>query len=466
VDFVNDDHLTHNVFSPVDRLDMGQVKGPDRDSHRFRKLGVVDLYCNIHEQMRGALIVVPNHAHAVTGAGGAFRFTDLSPGERTVSAWLPDGETVHGKVNVEAGREAVVTLQLPEPAPAFSEAPLRRHVGYVPEGPAATRCPNPANEAPVGPGVPVAFAAPPPDAGSNPEAEAAYLLAVQVTSGHLDPIQSRVVRLRTAAELLEKAAAAKRLGNRSLASVFYITANQMVGNDALEDVARIFEEGAPPRIDTPLKPFPLDAPKPPIQVGHSEADAPPTPERSSVHGVVLLDGKKPDARVVVTMEPVGGGAKRPAPQHRVVEQRGRQFIPQLVVVPTGSTLSFPNLDPIFHNVFSRSEAKPFDLGLYGAGLSREMTFDKPGVIRLGCNIHADMSAYVVVVSEPHYSVLQDGQFRFASLKPGRYTLRVWSERTLQPQIEERTLEPGPNTVNVSLVGNAPHDNTDKYGTPR
>ena len=100
VDFVNDDGLTHNVYSPVDRLNMGRAPGHTRLPHRFRKLGVVDLHCDIHEEMQGALIVVPNRAHGVTGPSGAFRFTDIPPGPRTVSAWLPNGSTVAGRPSV------------------------------------------------------------------------------------------------------------------------------------------------------------------------------------------------------------------------------------------------------------------------------------------------------------------------------------------------------------------------------
>jgi plastocyanin len=235
----------------------------------------------------------------------------------------------------------------------------------------------------------------------------------------------------------------------------------------LEDIASKFEGGAPPRVDTPLKAA-AEAPQLPELVGHSDTDNPhQVPERSSLRGDVLLEGKSlSDVRAVVTLEPVGGGYRRPPPQQRVMEQRSQEFFPHLMVVPAGSTVAFPNRDPVYHNVFSRSEIMPFDLGLYGAGFSREMTFAKPGVYRLGCNIHAKMSAYVVVVSQPHYSVVQGGTFNFASLKPGQYTLRAWSERTLEPFTQEVELKPGPNSLKVSLAADAPRDNPDKFGMPR
>ena len=81
-----------------------------------------------------------------------------------------------------------------------------------------------------------------------------------------------------------------------------------------------------------------------------------------------------------------------------MEQRNREFAPHILAVPVGSTVAFPNFDTIYHNVFSRSEAAPFDLGIYSNGQSRELTFDKDGIVRLGCNLHSNMSAYVVVVS--------------------------------------------------------------------
>ena len=94
-----------------------------------------------------------------------------------------------------------------------------------------------------------------------------------------------------------------------------------------------------------------------------------------------------------------------------------------MAVPVGSTVSFPNFDTIYHNVFSLSKTKPFDLGMYKSGETREVKVDKPGIVRLGCNIHANMSAYIVVVDAPHYVVDADGAFEFKNLAPGKYKVQ-------------------------------------------
>ena len=91
----------------------------------------------------------------------------------------------------------------------------------------------------------------------------------------------------------------------------------------------------------------------------------------------------------------------------MIEQRGREFLPHVMAIPVGSTVSFPNFDTVFHNVFSTSPLGAFDLGIYKQGEAREFTFTKEGIIRLGCNLHANMSAYIAVVSAPAYVVTDD-----------------------------------------------------------
>jgi len=119
------------------------------------------------------------------------------------------------------------------------------------------------------------------------------------------------------------------------------------------------------------------------------------------------------------------------PVHSVLRQRNKSFEPHLLVVTKGSTVDFPNLDPWFHNVFSLFNGKKFDLGLYEAGTSRTVHFDREGVSYIFCNIHPEMSAVVVVVSSPYYTVVnKSGEFSIASVPPGRYSLHVWSENAL------------------------------------
>lgn len=109
-----------------------------------------------------------------------------------------------------------------------------------------------------------------------------------------------------------------------------------------------------------------------------------------------------------------------------IAQKDRQFIPDMISVPAGSTVSFPNLDPIFHNVFSLSGPKEFDLGNYSKDHTRTVTFPKPGIVFLNCHLHPNMAA-VIVIAPNEWSVMAgpDGEFRLAGIPAGTYTLVAW-----------------------------------------
>ena len=134
----------------------------------------------------------------------------------------------------------------------------------------------------------------------------------------------------------------------------------------------------------------------------------------------------------------------------------------------GSTVAFPNFDGVFHNVFSTSPQAAFDLGIYKAGEAREYKFEKEGIIRLGCNLHANMSAYLVVVSQPAYVITDDkGAFKFNRLAPGKYKLKAWSEKSKAPITQEITIKAGANSVNVGVAADAPAGPLpDKFGGKR
>ncbi len=109
-----------------------------------------------------------------------------------------------------------------------------------------------------------------------------------------------------------------------------------------------------------------------------------------------------------------------------MEQRDRRFVPDLVVIPAGSAVSFPNFDPIFHNVFSLSKAKTFDLGNYPAGRSRTVTFLKPGMIAVYCHLHPNMAA-TIVVAPTRWAAQADGHgaFTLHDIPAGTYTVVAW-----------------------------------------
>ena len=311
---------------------------------------------------------------------------------------------------------------------------------------------------------------PPPVAGttSAPTADATP------PTGKLGPTAEKSQLLRAAADQLDKAASALERGNKSLAEQLFSTAELLTGPDALASIAPLYREGAPPRVTTPTLKVDTSAPAQPRVAGSSEADdeaakLPPPPAVGTLTGVMQIDGKTAaGAFGLVTLEPASGKWKPRTPKKVVVEQRGREFLPHLVAVSVGSTVSFPNFDTVFHNVFSTSPLGAFDLGLYKAGEAREITFAKEGIVRLGCNLHANMSAYIAVVSAPAYVVTDDsGSFAFKRLAPGKYKLRAWSEKSKAPITQDVTIKAGKNEVTVGVTADAPAGpQPDKFGGKR
>lgn len=138
-------------------------------------------------------------------------------------------------------------------------------------------------------------------------------------------------------------------------------------------------------------------------------------------------------------------------QHPVMNQKELRFIPHVLAVQVGTPVEFPNGDPVSHNVFSISDAKRFNLGMYTRGTVRRLTFDQPGVVELLCNVHMEMSAYILVVRNPFFAYSgSDGTYRIDGVPAGRHRLRCWHER-FPPQ--ERIVdvpENGSVTVDFSL----------------
>jgi hypothetical protein len=154
-----------------------------------------------------------------------------------------------------------------------------------------------------------------------------------------------------------------------------------------------------------------------------------------------------------------GGKRRPA-RAAVVEVRGGELTPRLLVVPIGSTVAFANQDAVFHDLFSLSTAKTFDLGYYKDGTERQVTFDKEGVVRVADNLRPDAAAYVVVTGAPWFAA-GDGTIRLEKVAPGRYKLRAFSEGTAERQVD---IHSGANQLTVEIKS-APLQLTDKFGVP-
>lgn len=288
------------------------------------------------------------------------------------------------------------------------------------------------------------------------------------------PAAERAAVLREAADQLDKAAAALARGQKNLAEQLFSTAELLVGAEALAPVAQLFREGAPPRVTTPtVKVDPKAAPQPKV-AGSSEADdeaAKVRPPRAigTLSGTMQIgDGKGANAYGLVTLEPANGRWKPRTPKKVVIEQRGREFLPSLVAVSVGSTIAFPNFDNVFHNVFSTSTPAAFDLGLYKMGEAREYKFEKEGIVRLGCNLHANMSAFIAVVAAPSYVVTDDkGGFTFKRLAPGKYKLKAWSVKSKAPITQDVTIKAGANQIVVGVPADAPAGPLpDKFGGKR
>ena len=154
-------------------------------------------------------------------------------------------------------------------------------------------------------------------------------------------------------------------------------------------------------------------------------------------------------------------------------QKNRTFTPHLLVIPIGSVVSFPNEDPFFHNVFSLFNGKRFDLGLYEAGSSRQVTFSREGVSYIFCNIHPEMSAVVIALATPLYDVADSAAtFSIHPVPPGVYDLHVWIEGALQPDLDRLsrriTLRDGQSstvTVNASSAYHPVRNHLNMFGKP-
>jgi hypothetical protein len=113
-----------------------------------------------------------------------------------------------------------------------------------------------------------------------------------------------------------------------------------------------------------------------------------------------------------------------------MDQRNETFVPHVLAITTGTVVDFPNSDLIYHNVFSLSKPARFDLGRYAAGRSKSVRFDKPGIVRVFCDIHSHMNAFILVFSHPFFAVAdEEGRYRIDGIPPGTYNVIAWSDRT-------------------------------------
>jgi len=154
-------------------------------------------------------------------------------------------------------------------------------------------------------------------------------------------------------------------------------------------------------------------------------------------------------RMVVWLE--GGSAAPAAPTTVVMNQLNARFEPELLVIPVGSSVQFPNSDPIFHNVFSLSKAESFDLGYYPRGKSRTVKFDHSGIVQVYCHLHASMYAAIVVTSSPWFGKpAADGSFSFTDVPAGHYRVMAWHKVAGLHQTEIDVPQSGVSEVTLHI----------------
>ena len=153
------------------------------------------------------------------------------------------------------------------------------------------------------------------------------------------------------------------------------------------------------------------------------------------------------SNVVIYLDSVQtGDAEVGATVRLVIEQRSETFKPHVLPVLRGSTVEFPNEDPVFHNVFSLSSARSFDLGRYPKGSSKSVKFDRAGTVQVFCHIHSDMSAIVLVLDNPFFTIpVAPGQYAIDGVPAGEYRLVAWHER-IKPLIQRVRVRAGETTI--------------------
>ena len=177
------------------------------------------------------------------------------------------------------------------------------------------------------------------------------------------------------------------------------------------------------------------------------------------------DGRRSPAEGAVVWVP---GLPAGAGPGSSMASKEKRFEPHVIAVPSGSTVRFPNLDRIFHNAFSQTPGSVFDLGLYRNGASRQVKFDAPGLVRVYCNIHAQMAGYVMVVDTPAFAVTDArGGYRIAGVPEGPRTVRVWHEMAGETTAAVEVPAVRPAELNVQLDASLykPTAHRNKYGDP-
>jgi len=171
-------------------------------------------------------------------------------------------------------------------------------------------------------------------------------------------------------------------------------------------------------------------------------------------GKVAAQGLRSAASIVVYIDAIPGKDFNPPSQHVIIDQKKMTFIPHVLVVLKGTTVDFLNSDPVGHNVYWPSvggnKKLAHNLGTWPQGVKKSFTFNDPGSAPLLCNVHPEMSGYVIVVATPYFATTdKDGNFEIKDIPPGRYTLKTWSESG-KPVTQQVEVTGGVTTINLTV----------------
>ena len=178
------------------------------------------------------------------------------------------------------------------------------------------------------------------------------------------------------------------------------------------------------------------------------------PADATIQGQVTVQGIKSAGSIAVYIDSIPGKDFKPPEKHAVVDQKKMTFVPHVIAVLKGATVDFLNSDPVGHNVYwpsiSGNKKLAHNMGTWPQGETKSFTFNDLGAVPLLCNVHTQMSGYVIVVPTPYFAVTDDqGKFAIKDVPPGHYVLKAWSEEG-KPVSQEVDVTGATTTVNLTV----------------